>query len=174
MKNLKFSLQKISFPVMALVLIAAVLLFMKLTYKEKIAEELTTGKIRVFLETKDSDITGNSLRIMADSGNQKVAFTRIVLVFDPAKIQLKGNIITNPNLSTIIEKTGIDTANIGGRTVIVMARSPSDSGPSGTFELASLTVDGQVNEALSGAIKFDTKDMQIVDNMARELIITEN
>ncbi|OGG02135.1 hypothetical protein A2W14_02730 [Candidatus Gottesmanbacteria bacterium RBG_16_37_8] len=112
------------------------------------------------------------VKIMAQVGSNNIAFTRTVITFDQAKINLGSEISTNPNLSTIVEKTSMATANSQGKAIIVVATAPTDSKPTGSFELASFTLSGistQANDTAS--INFETTDMQFVEGAGQQLTI---
>src|SRR3989344_1067767 len=110
-----------------------------------------------------------NVKIMLDSGTNKVGFVRIVFNFDKSKVKLTSQISTNSNFSTIVEKTSFPQANAQGKAVVVVAVSPTDIAPSGLFEFASFTLDTvSGNPDLSG-IYFEENDIQIVNTNAVEI-----
>lgn len=113
----------------------------------------------------------SNVKIMADSGGKFIAFVRAVITFDNSKVNLNSEITTNPQLSTIVEKTGRVNANQLGRANIVIAAAPTDSQPSGVFELASFSLTNISTTADSTQMSFDISDMQIVDGTGQELSI---
>ena len=120
----------------------------------------------IYFEPSDLILTSETpMKIMANFPGQNIAFGRIVFTFDPAKIQLSTEIASNPNLSTIVEKTSKAIANQQGKVVLVEAASPSDSQPSGIFELVNFSivpVPGANSDPAS--MNFVIQDMQIVDS----------
>ena len=113
----------------------------------------------------------SDFKIILSSQTKKVAFARVVVKYDPTKVRLTGTITTNPNLSTVVEKTDITTANSQGKVVIVIAASPTDTQPQGQIELASLrfSASSQIND--TAIISFDDQDMQIVESTGTELSV---
>ena len=110
------------------------------------------------------------MSITVDSGANFVAFARVVFTFDPTLGRLTSEILTTPQLSTIVEKTSMVNANSTGMVVIVVASSPSDSPPVGLFELANFSLDS--NTSFSGIttnLTFDSFDSQIVDRNGPQL-----
>ena len=106
---------------------------------------------------------------MVNSGNFQTAFARVVVSFDPALLKLTSEVDTNPNLSTVIDKTGMSEANTIGKIVIVVATGPSDTAPSGSFELASFNIDAKTSGVNSSTLSFDKSDFQIVDKSGPQL-----
>ncbi|KKS95427.1 MAG: hypothetical protein UV73_C0018G0040 [Candidatus Gottesmanbacteria bacterium GW2011_GWA2_43_14] len=113
-----------------------------------------------------------NFKIMANAGTNSIAFGRVVFTFDPVKINLASEITTNPNLSTIVEKTTAASANSTGRAVVVIAASPTDTLPSGSFEFASVTFTSVTQAADQTTVNFDSADMQIVDGTGTERTIS--
>jgi len=114
-----------------------------------------------------------TMRIMMNSGGRGVSFARVVFNFDPSLIRLTSEITPNPNLSTVVEKTSMATANASGHVVIVIAASPSDIPPNGIFEFASFGIDSNTSLSnLTGDITFDILDGQIVDEGGSQIPAT--
>ena len=103
-----------------------------------------------------------TVSVMANFGGD-VAFARVVFKFDPTKVLLTSDINTAPELSTTIEKTDMATANASGRAVFVIAAGPSDTLPTGNFELANFNIAAASSSVTGTAtVEFDTADMQIL------------
>ena len=110
------------------------------------------------------------VKIMFDSGSNKVAFARVVFNYDKSKVKLTSQISTNSNFSTIVEKTSFPQANSQGKAIIVIAASPTDIQPSGLFEFASFTIDIVSGASDVSGIYLSANDIQIVNSSASELI----
>lgn len=110
--------------------------------------------------------------VMVNAGNKEAAFTRVVFNFDPAKIKLTSEITINSNMSTVVEKTPLSAANTSGKIIIVAALSPTDTAPTGSFELASFNIDANtsVSDAADTLI-FDRNDSQVVDKSGPQLLV---
>ncbi|KKS95429.1 MAG: hypothetical protein UV73_C0018G0042, partial [Candidatus Gottesmanbacteria bacterium GW2011_GWA2_43_14] len=112
----------------------------------------------------------SAFKIMVNAGNNSVAFGRVVFNFNPSKVNLASEITTNPNLSTVVEKTTASSANSTGRAVVVVAASPSDTQPAGSFEFATVTfksVSGTAND--TAQVTIDSSDLQIVTGAGNAL-----
>lgn len=105
-----------------------------------------------------------NVKIMLNTGSQKVAFARVVFTFDKSKININSEITTSASLSTIVQKSTMSQANNQGSATIVIAASPSDTQPSGNFEFASFSITGVTQSAIgSAAVIFNANDLQIVE-----------
>ena len=111
-----------------------------------------------------------TVKIMLDSQSFQVAFARVVFNFDNSKINLTGSVPTNPNLSTVVEKTDLASANSQGKMIIVIAASPADTQPQGNIEFASLTFTTIIQTPDSTTTSFDAADIQIIESSGIELI----
>lgn len=123
-----------------------------------------------FLPTQINLPPEATVKIMANAPSKNVAFTRTIVTFDASKVKLASEITTNPNLSTIVEKTTMAAANTQGKAVIVVAAGPTDSKPTGSFEVASFQI-SPVNLQVQGSATMDflTSDMQYVDGSGGNL-----
>lgn len=129
-------------------------------------------------------VPGNQrLSVLVNSGSNKVAFSRIHVRFDRAKVQMVDEVQlaavgTVPSLAGKVTVTSKSEANTNGEVVIVVvpcgdgqATSPScslvDSNtilPSGTFQVASLAFAPVSGQTGTTTVSFTTSDTQIVDN----------
>ncbi|OGG02133.1 hypothetical protein A2W14_02705 [Candidatus Gottesmanbacteria bacterium RBG_16_37_8] len=165
-------------PVFFLVLILILLVFISFKVKKEGSNSIKLNfepikLVLLYPSTKnDKIITEAEVKIKASAYNRKIAFVRVVLTFDPTKIHLVSEITTNPNLSTVVEKSGLSVANSEGKIVFVIAASPEDNPPTGEFELASFQIaPGLVDKEEMTTVDFLTSDMQIVDKEVQELKI---
>ena len=124
------------------------------------------GEAQILFEPAESVLPpDHDMKLMLNAGSFKVAFARIVLSFNPAKINLASEITTNPALSTVVEKSTMQQANSTGEAVFVVAASPTDSLPTGFFELASFTVKSVSQTANdNAALDFLPGTMQVVES----------
>lgn len=112
------------------------------------------------------------ISVMVNAGNKEAAFIRAVFNFDPTKIKLTSEITINSIMSTVVEKTPLSEANTSGKVIIVAALSPTDTAPTGSFELASFNIDA--NTSVMGAtdtLIFDRNDSQVVDKSGPQLLV---
>ena len=165
-------------------LIVNILLLFKLVYFVKfpkkynsepmlITDQEVEDSVKIYLEPREVQLVGSTpIKIVADSGGKKIAFARVVLMFNPANIQLHGDIVTNPIFSTIVEKTDLYSADVTGKVTFVIASGPNDVQPSGIFELATINFFSAVGStAESQIISLAVSDMQIVDSKANSVKI---
>lgn len=128
------------------------------------------GDQTVFFEPSTGSLPPDaSFKIMVNGGSQNIAFGRVVFTFDQSKVNLASEITTNPNLSTVVEKTTMANANSQGKATIVIAASPTDSQPSGAFEFANLVFSSVASGQDSTNVSFLTSDMQFVDGTGAAL-----
>ncbi|KKS95888.1 MAG: hypothetical protein UV73_C0013G0033 [Candidatus Gottesmanbacteria bacterium GW2011_GWA2_43_14] len=134
----------------------------------------TASQVELTLEPVQATLPPDvDMKVMLDAGSNSVAFARVVLNFNPAKINLASEISTNPDLSTTVEKTAMAQANATGRAVFVIAAGPGNTQPTGIIELAGFKIKGvssQVNDTT--ALSYEIDDMQIVDGAGKALVIT--
>ena len=114
----------------------------------------------------------SKVKIMIDSRTQKVPFARIVFTFDKSKVKLTSEITPSSRLSTVVEKTTMLEANSQGKAILVIAASPSDILPSGSFDLASFSVDAISSSIGQTSLNFSPNEIQIVDSTGNESIIS--
>ncbi|KKS48014.1 hypothetical protein A3J20_06380 [Candidatus Gottesmanbacteria bacterium RIFCSPLOWO2_02_FULL_42_29] len=124
------------------------------------------GEAQILFEPAESVLPPDrDMKIMLNAGRFQIAFTRIVLKFNPSKLNLASEITPNPALSNIVEKTSMQQANSSGEAVFVVAASPTDSLPTGYFELASFKVKSVSQIANdNAAIDFLPNTMQVVES----------
>ena len=103
------------------------------------------------------------LKIMVNNPAKPLGFARVVFTFDPSKIQLTSEITTNPDLSTVVDKSSMSQANSMGKAVIVIAASPSDVPPSGEIEFASFSIGAVSADIGQTVVEFIPSDMQLLD-----------
>src|SRR3989338_5659162 len=112
------------------------------------------------------------IKIIADSNDKNVAFIKTVVKFDPSKIKLEGEIETSTYFSTVVKKPGIDEINKSGIAAFVIASSPTDSQPSGVFEVANFPISTIPDEnGYDTGIDFAVSEMQIVSGDVKELAV---
>ena len=106
---------------------------------------------------------GETVKIMLNSGTKQIAFARVVFSFDKSKIKLNSDFTSSSSLSTTVQKSSMNEANTAGAATIVLAASPTDTKPSGSFEFASFTITGVSLSVGQTQLSFNTNDLQIVD-----------
>ena len=111
-----------------------------------------------------------TVKIIFNSSSSQIAFARISFTFDKSKVNLTSEITTNPGLSTTVQKSTMQQANSTGKATIVIAASPSDIKPSGSFEFASFSLKSLSIAANDNTvISIDTLDFQIVSSANQAL-----
>lgn len=134
--------------------------------------QATTGDVNLtFVPSSATLPPTTTVKIMASSGTKNIAFTNTVIQFDNSKINLASEITTNPAFSTIVDKTAKAIANSQGIAKIVIAASPTDTKPSGSFEIASFQIAPIITTADSTTIEFVLSQMQYVDSAQTSLNI---
>lgn len=111
----------------------------------------------------------STVKIILDSLDKKVVFTKVEFTFDKSKVNLTGEIKTNPNLSTIISKTSMHEANINGKALVIIAASPSDTAPTGQFDFAELSLNATSPNIGKSGVIINPTNIQIVDSRAQIL-----
>ena len=139
-----------------------------------ITPTIPAGEVGVFFTPQTVDVPPvTNMKIMMNSGGNSIAFARVVFQFDPSLIKLTSEIATNPNMSTVVEKTTMASANINGRAVIVTATSPTNTAPNGVFEFASFNINSNTTAGnMSADMIFSVIDSQIVDVAGPEIPAT--
>lgn len=124
-----------------------------------------------------------TVRVNLNAGASRVGFVRFVLNFNPAHINLAGEISTTARLRQSREpatdpwiiKTSMAEANSTGRVVVVLALDELDRSnpPSGTFEVASFPIRVvATGQNLTTQLTFNVTDSQVVDMDAQALNIS--
>jgi len=129
-----------------------------------------------FLPSSGALPPNTSFSIQLNTLTNNISFARIVFTFNPAKVRLVSEITSSSLMSNVIQKTSMNDANASGSVTLVLATMPSQSVPTGTFELANFSL--SAISALSGdsaALTFTNSDMQIVtDDSQTPTISTTN
>ena len=111
-----------------------------------------------------------AVKINVNGNGSAVAFARVVFTFDKTKVKLAGEITPSATLSTVVEKSTMAAANSSGQAVIVLAASPSDTRPTGNFELASFNISA-LSANPASTLQFVTANMQIVEGGGSKMTI---
>jgi len=105
------------------------------------------------------------VNVTLDNNTNKVAFARVVILFDRTKINLSSEISVNETFSNILQKSTMQEANATGQIVVAAGVAPETPAPTGvisnfiTFTLTSLSLNPNDTVQLS----FDTLHMQFVE-----------
>lgn len=130
----------------------------------------STGEIAVKFSASSVNLPpASTVKIILDSLDKKVVFTKVEFTFDKSKVNLTGEIKTNPNLSTIISKTSMHEANINGKALVIIAASPSDTAPSGQFDFVELSLNATSANIGKSSVIINPANIQIVDSRAQIL-----
>ncbi len=111
--------------------------------------------------------------MMLDAKSNRILFTRVVLQYDPAKVNITGSITPGTSLGRAVLVTDTATANATGRAVIVLGTAPSASPPTGIFEVASFSlvaVSGLPND--SSTLNYVSSEMEITEKSEIDLPIS--
>lgn len=123
--------------------------------------------IEVSLSPEQASLPPNlPVSVTIDAKTNKLAFVRLVILFDNTKVQLATEATVNPVFGTLISKSSMEEANTQGKLTVAAAVTSGTTPPSGiisdivVFELSSLseTPNDQVQ------LSFDTNDMQFVES----------
>ena len=123
-----------------------------------------------------------TVRVNLSAGTQLIGFTRVVLTFNPAQINLASEVTTTtrlrqnrePATDPWIVKTTMAEANSTGRVVIALGLDELDRAnpPTGTFEIANFSVRSSTTQTnVSSQLAFTVSDSQIVNMTAEAQII---
>jgi hypothetical protein len=108
-----------------------------------------------------------------NAGTNSISFVHLELTFDKNKVRLANTITINTTkFQRIVKQSTMDEANQSGTIVLALAvdPSPATGGPTGTFELATLTFTAiSVAPNDSTNLSFVDANIQIVDVNANPL-----
>lgn len=110
-----------------------------------------------------------------DAKNNKIAFVRAEISFDPSRIKLASEISLNDKLKLPIEVSPMEAANSTGKAIIVagLATSDRDNPPTGQFGVATMTWArvGGLTDQLDQAV-INPEYSQVVNMVESDLPIT--
>lgn len=116
-----------------------------------------------------------SIKVMLNTGGLNIVFARIAVTFDKSRLNLISFTENTSQLSTLVDKTTLEKANVEGKIVLVLAASPSDLAPSGLLEMGTFTFKNiAVQNNISTTLDFAVADMQVISSASQELPITGN
>ena len=131
-----------------------------LTY---MSEAQTAGSVKLTFEPNQIVLPGNTnVKVMMEPHSGNIGFAKVVFTFDKNRVKLSSEIASSPLLSTIIEKTSMQNANLTGIVKIIIAAPPGSVLPAGFFEFASFTLGSASNVSPQSNINFSTQEIQIV------------
>lgn len=122
--------------------------------------------VQYTLMADDEVLTGpTTVRLFLDPNRHALAFVRTEMRFDPAQIQLNGEIATSGLFRTVVKKTSAAAANQTGQIVMVLGLAPGDIGaaPALPFEVAEFSVRPATSAPISATISQPTAGQQVVD-----------
>lgn len=115
-----------------------------------------------------------SASVMINSGNYKLGFAQVTILFDKDKVRLTDEITTTNLLKTVVSKTTMADANASGKIDIALGLSPQDSSnpPSGSFSFANFPMKSisSVENDLT-VISVDQANSQLVDQTPQALVL---
>lgn len=154
-----------------LLLLVPLLLILSFTpLKNMFAGKKAGNEIRLSFDPGKINLAANqeaSVKIMADSGLKDVAFARIAVSFNPQILNLTADLVPNPLLKTVIDKTDPQIANQDGKAVWVVGASPNSDRPKGKFEIGTFKLKA-VGSGQS-ELTFRSADLQIASGDAQEM-----
>ncbi len=107
------------------------------------------------------------IHVNMNAQTNELVFAKVVLSFDPTKIQLSSTPSINPTFANIVQNTDLQLANTTGKWSVAAAVKPGVNSPSGqindfaTFNLTSISL--SPND--STTVSFVTSEMQLVDEV---------
>lgn len=137
---------------------------------------LAAGSARVFLTPVTTNVPPNgNLTVKVDSGATTVGFVQVQLNFDPAIINLTGEITATGSMTTVVQKTSMANANASGSVTIALALPPENVGsaPSGEFSIADIPFGAATTSAnLLTSVTVNTEGVQVVGMDTEAMSVT--
>ena len=115
-----------------------------------------------------------SVNLIFNANTSRVGFVRAQLTFDKTKIKLTQEIVPTTTLKKVISVTTMANANSTGTVTIILGLDPADiaNAPTGSFTLATLSLEALSNTASSSSLSFVASGIQIVDMTATPFTVS--
>jgi hypothetical protein len=147
-------------PILIVAAIAVIAFFIYRSANSNPKSNLTPAVLS-FESSSETITSDSSIKIKADTKENKVGFVQVKVTFDPSKVSLKEEPSANPSFKTVVKNTTVDEANGSGEIILAIGLEPGNTGQSGSFDVGTLNFEPK-NADESITLSFDTTNSQIV------------
>lgn len=149
---------------LAIPIIATFLIVREVQKYQSLHSEAISHQAAVYIQPASWNLPPEgSFDVWINAGSN-VGFTHLEMTFNPSLVTLTNEITTYPALSRVVKVSTRSEANSTGKISIVLAPDPNqrNSPPSGTFRVATLSLDTNTPYSVSTSVNFDSSKTSIV------------